>query len=94
MKKIHIFRNMSKEAMINYMQKDNNIFHKRIGLMLPKESSIAIGSKVDLPSTRDGTIVATRRRLFFFWRKQYLIEQETKLGKFYTWYNEEKIYFK
>ena len=89
--RVRVFRNFSKEEIIEEMHKHS--FRLFTALRVTDSERILKGSAVKLPSSNAGKVVARRRRVFLFWKTQCLIEQQTEIGYFYTWYNSSQLRF-
>lgn len=87
--RVIIFRGWSREAVLYHMQKYS--LRPPTGLRVIKGSPIKVGTPIDLPTEAEGIVALTRRHVFWFWRKEYLIERITKDGIFYTWFPQSKV---
>lgn len=89
--KILLFRNSDLEEIIYEMSEYNS--SNVVGLSVNKDSPIEPGTKLEMPKLEAGRVVHVRRRVFLFWKWEYLVEHDTEQGKFYVWYKKSHLTF-
>lgn len=92
MLKILTFRDASEEHIISKMMQYNS--KNIIALKLNQDTQLKTGSEIKIDLLDEpGFVIEKRRRLFFFWLYEYLVQQECKYGKVYSWYKKSQIQF-
>lgn len=91
MKQVRVFQDCTREYVLSEMHKYS--FTKMSGLMLNPGLSVSMDQISQLVNSKDGTIIAMRSKVFFFWQKECLVEQTNSLGKLFTWYPKSKLVY-
>ncbi len=81
-----------RDEVINYM--GNISFTDIIGLVPSNSANLVRGMRLDIPDFNGGNVIDSRRHVFRFWRKEYLIEKKEEIGLFYRWIDGKYITIK
>lgn len=89
MKRIILFNTLDKTVIIQEMMRHNSA--NIVGLNRYGKPGLNKGDLVEMPETNVGKVIYVRRRVFIFWKWEYLIEKESDWGLFYRWYKASKV---
>lgn len=91
MRRVKVYKHQSLDYIIEDMRQYS--FDNTTGLFVEPDMEIENGDQISMNCEDAGRIVAKRRHVFFFWRRQYLVARKGDMGVFFDWINERNLTF-